>query len=737
MRVWCIGAALCVFTFSFLTFGGERSTLVTKPRGVVVLEGLIEKDDSNTWKALGMSSKEFDEEDSLSAFDEESSDEIKSLSNSNPLASELIDLETFVPLIAGSREFAENFSGCIHIQHYSCPSYGWTSASSDLRYILLGGANRHVNFKLVPVSESETETLYFLRHCTPDESSPSSRYLAAERDVYVKEQTSGDAQKFKIGMSSSLVNGLGFYIATNEDTPSYIVDRGGRVGISLKPNQTDNKGTWTLLPPKLPDFIHFLEAIPRFTSVKGKAINGCIKKYKGCCFPKRFSPKLRKPAADERPVIAPIITSSKNTLPSRYEVLENWMFHKSLKPVITTDCYMPTMLERFTKNRPAAWLVGPTGPSIKGHAEVVLRVTLAVHWAVHNMEVEWFFVCDDDTLVFPENLFWVAAHFEKPKDVPYYVGHTTEWHKKSRYHGDMAFGGGGALLSAAIQKEWAAKWNNMPSNAISWLDSGNWNHAGGDGSVCRLATWLLEESHGPNYGFYAETRGFHQFDLIGSDHILKDVSKTCPRCPPIFDQIGHWIDSAVSERPVVTLHHLGGIRHGSVFPNLDGAQTMLRLYKGYFACHHHMFLRRVCAPNPVGNFTFCINFGRSVQIYSSNILPEEAMVVLKYWDYRGRQNPELLSKLMITSGPWDGHIDTAYFEESDSQNRQLYRPTDETPAPTPVRKGTEMFVKEISVSVELDKGTAEAVFTMPDDSTSSAKVNIAHLLTPQISISEG
>eukprot|EP01060_Flectonema_neradi_P002791 TRINITY_DN11762_c0_g3_i3.p2 TRINITY_DN11762_c0_g3~~TRINITY_DN11762_c0_g3_i3.p2 ORF type:complete len:222 (+),score=34.29 TRINITY_DN11762_c0_g3_i3:53-718(+) len=211
MRVWCIGAALCVFTFSFLTFGGERSTLVTKPRGVVVLEGLIEKDDSNTWKALGMSSKEFDEEDSLSAFDEESSDEIKSLSNSNPLASELIDLETFVPLIAGSREFAENFSGCIHIQHYSCPSYGWTSASSDLRYILLGGANRHVNFKLVPVSESETETLYFLRHCTPDESSPSSRYLAAERDVYVKEQTSGDAQKFKIGMSSSLVtSGVGY-----------------------------------------------------------------------------------------------------------------------------------------------------------------------------------------------------------------------------------------------------------------------------------------------------------------------------------------------------------------------------------------------------------------------------------------------------------------------------------------------------------------------------------------------
>ena len=733
MRIICICVALCALALAIVLFGGGSSLMakqsVISPVVPVVSE-VVGEDDVESWKALGMGSKEFEEGEEVSAFDHDV-EEVSILRNSTSLANETMDFSTFTSLTVSSNEFSETFSGCIHIQQYICPAAGWACSECSFS-ILLGGVNPHLQVRLVPASKKSTENLFAFQSCKEE-----GKFISAEGGVRLKAVAKNNSQKFKIGFSKTLVNGFGFYIVTNEKVPKYIVDRGGRVTISGDPSKSENKGTWSLLPV-LPDWVHFLSGVPKYTSVKKHDGATCIKRYRGCCFPRRFLPELRKPSPKEaKPIIAPLITSSKATLPGRIDILERWLFNGDLKPVITTDCYMPTMLERFKKHPPAAWLIGPTGPSVRGHAEVVMRVSLAVHWVVHNLELEWFFVCDDDTLVFPHNLLWVASHFPDPKEVPYYIGHTTEWHRKTRYHGDMAFGGGGVLISAGMQKAWASKWNNMPKDAIHWLDSGNWNHAGGDGAVCRLIVWLMKDTKGADFRYFAETRGFHQFDLIGKDYILKDVGRTCPKCPPIFDQIGHWMDSAISEHPVITLHHLGGIRHGALFPNLNGPQSMAKLYDGYYSAHHHLFLRRLCssADGNGKNFTFCINFGRSVQMYSSVVSPKDTMNILLYTDFKGKPQPEKLINLRIPSGPEKAHYDTVYFENSDSENNQIYKPSDLVPAPTPVRKNNTMFVTKVSVGF-IDS-SAKLTFTFPDDRKVDANIDISHLLKPEVSLSDG
>ncbi len=132
---------------------------------------------------------------------------------------------------------------------------------------------------------------------------------------------------------------------------------------------------------------------------------------------------------------------------------------------------------------------------------------------------DWYVLADDDCLLFMPNLLALVDALDPM--VPHFIGGSSENSKAMNRHGRMAFGGGGAVLSAAAMKMFA-------KNGLQCIVDHE-TYPGGDE---KLAACVFDQgvpfTHHP---------GFHQADFRGD-----------PR---------GFYEGVVSRAPFISMHHIG------------------------------------------------------------------------------------------------------------------------------------------------------------------------------------
>ena len=367
----------------------------------------------------------------------------------------------------------------------------------------------------------------------------------------------------------------------------------------------------------------------------------CDPSHHGCCWPRPVQTFVQPTTADrdrfprEKSDVARltvVIVSSRYTFERRSKLLARWVFDTSLvsQLVISLDCECDALDEWLNWGPEKAkvdWLVGPTGAPPRGFADVAVRVLMMMHWTFARHEEDWTMMVDDDSLVYGRSLAWVLAALPDPKTTPLYVGHTTEWRSKVLLFGNMAFGGGGTLVSRAAARQWLQRWGTHDgttdrSPIDSMLRSGECSHAGGDGAVCRCVV----ASVGHEKEVFIDWKGFHQFDAVGTTTLLDILQPTCPDCPSMETMTGLFLLDTIGAQPVVTLHHLYVTKPGMVYPGLFPGQAMDRMSRAYEVHPDLLPLRRLCGSGE--GHTRCINFGFALQLFENSVTAEDAMILL-------------------------------------------------------------------------------------------------------------
>eukprot|EP00754_Rhynchopus_humris_P028402 Rhum_TRINITY_DN15152_c0_g2::Rhum_TRINITY_DN15152_c0_g2_i6::g.140677::m.140677 len=367
----------------------------------------------------------------------------------------------------------------------------------------------------------------------------------------------------------------------------------------------------------------------------------CDRSRHGCCWPRPVQSFVQPTTADrdrfprEKSDVARltvVIVSSRFTFERRSKLLERWVFDTSLvsQLVISLDCECEALdewLDWGPEKAKVDWLVGPTGAPPHRYTEVAVRVLMMMHWTFARHEEDWTMMVDDDSLVYGRSLAWVLAALPDPKTTPLYVGHTSEWYAKTLYHGDMAFGGGGTLVSRAAAKQWLQRWGTHDGTADrspvdAMLRSGECSHSGGDGAVCRCVV----ASVGREKEVFVDWKGFHQFDVVGTKALPEMLRPSCPNCPRVETMTGLFLLDTIGAQPVVTLHHLFATGPGHVYPGLSPGQAMDRMSQAYEVHPDLLPLRRMCGNGDA--HTRCINFGLALQLFESSVTAEDAMILL-------------------------------------------------------------------------------------------------------------
>eukprot|EP01064_Diplonema_japonicum_P038837 TRINITY_DN9558_c0_g1_i1.p1 TRINITY_DN9558_c0_g1~~TRINITY_DN9558_c0_g1_i1.p1 ORF type:complete len:695 (+),score=48.62 TRINITY_DN9558_c0_g1_i1:84-2168(+) len=523
---------------------------------------------------------------------------------------------------------------CFHIRNIKCETATWSIFGDRLA---VGGPPLSIR----PIPSRSSNTSISLQLC-----SDNTRFISQTGcilGVTSKTQTPYTLRKGYYGEENIRleITNWPFHIVTTEN---------GFLTVTGDDELTDKEerrreGEWVLIPATTTT-TEFDEDVNTITLERNPSMMPmkdtfdkvpCDRSFHGCCNPLKKpgfeQPKtpLKGPQYSTQITATAVIVSSSVTLPQRVPIVVSWL-RSSLftNKIISLDCGVKRNVKSKFKDEYATFLIGPQGPPVPGMSEVTLRVPMVLHWCFHNTPSDWYFMVDDDTLVFPENMKWVISHLPDPRATPLYIGHTSEWLEKTRYHGDMAFGGGGSLVSKKSGEIWKTLFDDVePKNAaMKWLKSGRCSHSGGDGSFCRCLDWAMESSSDTtaSTGHFIDWKGFHQFDIVGTGNILKIIK--CPRCPDPTDLTLLWICDVVGSQPVITLHHLLAIKTGSIYPGANGTETASILMKSYEGLPPSAFLRRVCGRDAEGRFTLCVNLGLSLQIFPPEVTPVAALALL-------------------------------------------------------------------------------------------------------------
>eukprot|EP01060_Flectonema_neradi_P015656 TRINITY_DN222_c0_g1_i1.p1 TRINITY_DN222_c0_g1~~TRINITY_DN222_c0_g1_i1.p1 ORF type:complete len:690 (+),score=68.72 TRINITY_DN222_c0_g1_i1:522-2591(+) len=406
----------------------------------------------------------------------------------------------------------------------------------------------------------------------------------------------------------------------------------------------------------------------------------CHREHKGCCTATetRFiSPTENALGPYPGHDVTVLVVSSFNTLAARKPLLVRWLVNgisQNVGPwkraVITLDCYSHDIDTSWPMTD---WLVGPSFDlgSPKGIAVIAIRVNIALHWMMLNhRDSAFYFMVDDDTLVFSNHMTWALSYLYDPFTTLWYVGGGPEWRVKMHFHGNMAFGGGGVLISNYAGKMWLEKYPGAPENATrSWLLDGSCSHEGGDGSFCRC----LRQAAGSS-AIFSPFDGFHQFDTVGTAGLLYEVRDTCPNCPSLYEMTGVWFDDIVGRTTLITFHHLLAIERGSIYPGATGDETTEKLMEAYDTHPTFMLARRSCGISSNGTFTLCVNFGHRLQIFRKTLPPEEAMILLDTSDGSGRWRPRTkLIRLGIRQIVQEQQMCSLTYEGAIGEGKYLYK----------------------------------------------------------------
>eukprot|EP01059_Diplonema_ambulator_P024728 TRINITY_DN4104_c0_g2_i1.p1 TRINITY_DN4104_c0_g2~~TRINITY_DN4104_c0_g2_i1.p1 ORF type:complete len:723 (+),score=175.26 TRINITY_DN4104_c0_g2_i1:34-2169(+) len=586
---------------------------------------------------------------------------------------------------------------CYYIQAHSCSQTGWVISSegrgihvgdkSPMRVsILKPGLWGYQTMSLLLCNEDGTKTTQYVHHdgceITVDEF---------QDDIFFKQ-------------SASFIQHLGRYyngffaLESADFLGHYVISKGGQ--LSLEPEDSSSNfradASWvsdTDINVKSIEgrpSVYFLnQPLPAGTDVPFVITDDttCSRDHHGCCDMEEtefMTPTKSElgPADPATGDVAAIIISSSRTYPKRKALLDGWLLGPIQsgytapwdRAIISLDCFTDAIDPSLKKTD---WVVGPLGAGPVGIPTITVRVPIVTHWTFERYpDASWYFTIDDDTLVFSENVIWALSYLEYPHEKLWYVGHSTEWKIKIWFHGKMAFGGGGILISNKGRKQWMDYWQGGVQNASkAWLESGKCSHDGGDGTVCRcllLATGQKE--------MFTDFRGFHQFDIVGTAAMLEIIKDTCPNCPPVYEQAGLWIDDIVSQHTLLTFHHLLAIQPGAIYPGLDGTETGTMFYDAYRAYPNHLLMKRRCGYADNATYTLCINFGHQIQVFKGSVNPSDAFVLLDAKDGTSRARPtENLIYLAVRTHISEALLCSMHYQGNGTKEETIYKGTDIEP----------------------------------------------------------
>ncbi|CAN8306207.1 unnamed protein product [Cochlearia groenlandica] len=195
-----------------------------------------------------------------------------------------------------------------------------------------------------------------------------------------------------------------------------------------------------------------------------------------------------------------------------------------------------------------------------------------------SKEVRWYVFGDDDTIFIPENLARTLSKYDHTSF--YYIGSNSEiYHQNERFGNEMAFGGGGYVLSSSLA-------NVLAKNFDSCL--ARYPHLyGGDSRVHSCVLELgVALSHEP---------GFHQFDVRGNALGILTSHPT---------------------RPLVSLHHMAQV--DPIFPNSTTFSALRHLFSAVELDPLRIFQLAVCYDRWY-SWTITISWGYTVQIENRHL----------------------------------------------------------------------------------------------------------------------
>lgn len=140
------------------------------------------------------------------------------------------------------------------------------------------------------------------------------------------------------------------------------------------------------------------------------------------------------------------IASSSSSLQSRAPYLRLW--HSPISHLNTTFLFLDRPPPYPTPSLPPI-IVPPNTSSLSPGHRIARIVKDTV--ALNNPGVYWYVFGDDDTLFFTENLVRILSKYNHDKW--YYIGCSSEsYEQNEKFSFDMAFGGGGFVISAPLAR---------------------------------------------------------------------------------------------------------------------------------------------------------------------------------------------------------------------------------------------------------------------------------------------
>eukprot|EP01064_Diplonema_japonicum_P025392 TRINITY_DN367_c0_g3_i2.p1 TRINITY_DN367_c0_g3~~TRINITY_DN367_c0_g3_i2.p1 ORF type:complete len:704 (+),score=148.66 TRINITY_DN367_c0_g3_i2:41-2152(+) len=586
---------------------------------------------------------------------------------------------------------------CYYIQAHSCSQIGW-AISSEGRGIHVGdkspmrvsivkpGLWGEKTLSLIVCNEDGTKSTQYVHHdgceVVVDE---------LQDDIFFKQSASF------IQHQGRYFNGF-FALESADFLGHYIISKGGQLALESEDSSTNFRldASWVsdtdinVKTSESHSTVYFLkQPLPAGTDVPIVITDEstCSRDHHGCCdmdetdfvTPTATAMGSADPATGD---VAALIISSSRTYPKRRALLDGWLLGPVQRgdtapwdrAIISLDCFTDAIDTTLKKTD---WVVGPLGAGPNGIPMITVRVPIVTHWTFERYpDASWYFTIDDDTLVFSENIIWALSHLEYPHEKLWYVGHSTEWKIKIWFHGKMAFGGGGILVSNKGRKMWMDYWQGGVLNASrAWMESGRCSHDGGDGTVCRCLLLAAGTRQ-----MFTDFKGFHQFDIVGTASMLEIIKDTCPNCPTVYEQSGLWIDDIVSQHTLLTFHHLLAIQPGSIYPGLEGAETGALFNDAYRAYPSHMLMKRKCGMSENSTFTLCINFGHQIQIFKNTLNPQDAFVLLDAKDGTSRARPtENLIYLAVRIHVQDSQLCSMHYQANGTRKETVYKGSDIEP----------------------------------------------------------
>ncbi|KAL8089621.1 hypothetical protein AgCh_039192 [Apium graveolens] len=252
--------------------------------------------------------------------------------------------------------------------------------------------------------------------------------------------------------------------------------------------------------------------------------------------------------------------------------------------------------------------------------------------AESNENIRWYFMAEDDTVLFTSNLVDTLSRYDHTKY--YYIGSNSECILVNMENSfDAAFGGAGFALSYPLAKALA---KNL------------------DGCVKRYPTLLgrdhILQSCVADLGVsLTQEKGFHQIDLNN------DISGLL---------------SAHPQTPLLSLHHLEVVE--PIFPSMNRYDSVNHLMKVAKIDQPRLLQQSICYLKEK-NWTFSISWGYSSQIYEKVITPSILLRPLQtftHWGWRGPKVPFMFNTRGVSRDPCEAphvfFLDTA--EKVDRDN---------------------------------------------------------------------